>query len=123
MIRSDRRSVLKGSLILAALTAAPPPLHARTPVPALIVYDARFAASRELAAHWRALGVPTLDPREYDLGLAWRQRIPDLLEGGGGIEGSTLWSDQFICECIGADHALGLVYAERVGSLRRWRLA
>lgn len=130
MIRSDRRSILKGSLTLAALTAAPAALHARPAAPALVVYDMRFENSRRLAAHWRMQGVPAIDPRENDLGIAWRDRIPRLIAGGGGIEGATLWSDQFICERFGADFGLRPVSAEQQGlpldaggSLRRWRLA
>ena len=128
-MRSDRRSILKGSLTLAALTAAPAALHARASGPALVVYDMRFESSRKLAAHWRVRGVPALDPREHDLGIAWRDRIPSLLAGGGGIEGATLWSDQFICERFAADYGLRPIAADRAlsvdagGSLRRWRLA
>ena len=128
MIRADRRSVIKGSMALAALTAMPAALHAREPIPALVVYDARFPVLRDMAAQWTARGVPTLDPRDHDLALAWRDYIPGLLAGGNGIGGITLWSDQFICEGLGADHGLKLVRSERTvpevaaGALRAWRL-
>lgn len=128
MIRTSRRSVIKGAFTLAAMTAAPAALHAQRPVPALIVYDVRFAVSRRRAAHWRARGVPVLDPRDHDLGLAWRDYIPGLLARGDGIEGTTLWSDQFICEALGSSHGLRPVHSEKAvpeaaaGSLRMWRL-
>jgi len=128
MIRADRRSVLKSSFALAALSVMPGALQARETAPALMVYDARFAVSRELAAHWLARGVPVLDPRDHDLGIAWRDYIPGLLAKGGGIEGTTLWSDQFICEAHGSDHGLRLLRSGNAvpeaaaGALRTWRL-
>ncbi|WP_137679790.1 hypothetical protein [Aurantiacibacter suaedae] len=104
MIRSDRRTLIKGSMAMAALGAMPTALRARGLKPALFIYDARFAASRELAREWAGQGVATLDPREHDLGLAWRGPIPQLLANGGALAGATLWSDRFICESFARDH-------------------
>lgn len=106
MISSDRRTVMKGSMALAALGAFPASLRAQGVKPAIFIYDARFAASRELAESWKQQGVAILDPREHDLGNAWRKTIPALLARGGGIAGATMWSDRFICETFAREHGL-----------------
>ncbi len=106
MISSDRRTLMKGSVALAALGAFPASLRAQGRKPAIFIYDARFAASRELAESWKQQGVAILDPREHDLGNAWRKTIPALLARGGGIAGATMWSDRFICETFAREHGL-----------------
>ena len=127
MIRSDRRSVLKGAAALAAVGVMP--VGPRPGALAIFIYDGRFAASRELAQAWLVRGVPVLDPREHDLGLAWRNHIPGLLREGCRIEGATLWSDRFICESFGKAHGLApsthdLALPGPAGlALRQWTLA
>ncbi|MEL1249101.1 hypothetical protein [Aurantiacibacter gilvus] len=128
MIAITRRTTLKGTLALAATSLAPSVLHAREARPGLFLFDARFAASRQLAEQWRAQGVPVLDSREHDLGLAWRERIPQALAANPRIEGVTLWSDRFICETFGRDHSLAMTVADSAlpgadPALRQWVLA
>lgn len=129
MIRTNRRALMKGSMALAALGAFPAALRAEGSKPAIFIYDARFAASRELAERWREQGVTVLDPRERDLGLAWRQDIPALLAKGGGIAGATLWSDRFICETFARDFGLAAqpqdapVPGAGGAALRLWSIA
>ncbi len=134
MMKSSRRTVIKGSLTFGAAvalpTALPAALRAATPTaPAVFVYDARFAASRQLAALWQARGVAVLDPRDHDLGLAWRDQIPALLATNPQIEGATLWSDRFVCETFARDFGLSPEGADSAlegvagGSLRHWKLA
>lgn len=128
MIAISRRTTLKGTLALAATGFAPSVLHAREARPALFLFDARFAASRQLAGEWQALGVPVLDPRDHDLGLAWRDHIPQALSANPRIEGATLWSDRFICETFGRDHALAMTVTGSPlpgtePALRHWLLA
>lgn len=129
MIRSDRRTLMKGSMALAALGAFPAALRAEGSRPAIFIYDARFAASRELAEGWREQGVPTIDPRVQDLGVAWRETIPALLAEGGGIAGATMWSDRFICETFARDYGLSLqphdarLPGTSDASLRAWVIA
>ena len=129
MITSSRRNVMKGAIALSALGVMPATLHARGPAPAVFIYDARFDAARELALAWQRRGVAILDPREHDLGLAWREHIPQLLAKGGGIEGATLWSDRFVCEAFGKEHGLAAQPGEArlpgdaTGSLRHWIVA
>lgn len=129
MMTSSRRTMIKGSLALGAAIAMPAALRAAAgSVPALFVYDARFPASLDLASDWQARGVSVLDPRDHDLGLAWREHIPRLLSGNARIEGATLWSDRFVCETFAKEHGLHPSGKERVlegvagGSLRHWSL-
>ena len=129
MIRSDRRTLIKGSMAIAALGAMPAALRAQGVAPAVFVYDRRFAASRQLAQEWAGQGVAILDPREHDLGLAWRGHIPQLLASGGAIAGATLWSDRFICETFARDHGRSQVMHDlhlpdaSGGALRQWAIA
>ena len=128
MISATRRTVMMGTLGVAAIGAMPVALRARD-LPAIFIYDQRFTASLELADRWRAMGVPVLDPRDHDLGLAWRGHIPDLLRRGSRIEGATLWSDRFVCESFGRTHGLSAMATdfalpgERGGALRQWVIA
>ncbi len=129
MIRSDRRTLMKGSMALAALGAFPAALRAESIGPAIFIYDARFTASRKMAEGWEKQGVTILDPREQDLGVAWRETIPALLAKGGGIAGATMWSDRFICETFARDHGLSLLPHDAPlpgtgdASLRAWVIA
>ncbi len=128
MIRSNRRMLLKGGVALAALGAMPSALRAQGFKPAVFIHDARFAASRELADGWRDRGVEILDPRKDDLGIAWREHIPELLKRGGGIAGATLWSDRFICETFARQYGLSsigdgqLLPGAAGGALRHWSI-
>ncbi|MEN7535636.1 hypothetical protein [Aurantiacibacter flavus] len=104
MIRSDRRTLMKGGMALVALGGMPAALRAQGAKPALLIYDRRFATSLQLAEEWAGQGIAILDPREHDLGLAWQGQIPSLLASGGAIAGATLWSDRFICETFARGH-------------------
>lgn len=90
---------------VAGFGALPARLSAAAPqgTPALFVFDARFARSAALADSHRATGAALLDPREADLGIAWREQIPALLQQGQRIEGLTMWSDKMICEIFARD--------------------
>ena len=130
MIRSNRRTVLKGTLAIGSLAALGTiPFAAARAAPAIFIFDDRFPASRLLAQGWQALGVPILDPRDHDLGIAWRGHIPSLLEAGGTLEGATLWSDRWVCETFARAHGLALMVDQAAlpgpagGGLSRWRLA
>jgi hypothetical protein len=112
-----------GLLVPAALRAAP----LQVP-PALFVFDTRFARSAMLAQRYRAAGASLLDPRENDLGVAWRGLIPSLLQRGQRIEGLTLWSDRMITE-IFAREAGAAFSAQQISagdaaatSLQHWHL-
>ena len=92
--------------------------------------DRRFAVSAAAALDRDKLGITVIDPREEDLGKAWRGRIPRLLEQNRLVmEGVTLWSDLFICQTFARAHGLELVHpARRVPSasaagLQYWTLA
>lgn len=128
MIRSSRRYMMKGTIALATLGAMPGSLRAAGRSPALFIFDARFAASRQLALTWQQEGIAILDPRDHDLGVAWREHIPQLLASGGGMEGATLWSDRFVCETFAKEHGLsasrshGALPGSAGGALRHWRI-
>ncbi len=79
----DRRTAMKlgGTAALAALVPGAA-LAANAP-PRLFVFDSRYPASREAAERWRSRGAALLDPRERDLGPAWRQEIKRALDNGG----------------------------------------
>ena len=129
MIRSNRRTVLKGTVALGGLAALGlVPFALGRKAPAIFIYDARFPAARALAEGWQLLGVPVLDPRDHDLGLAWRKGIPALLSPGATIEGATLWTDRWVCETLARAHGLApakqdLDMAGAGGALRQWALA
>jgi hypothetical protein len=110
MTAITRRVMLRHSAATAALAVAggslmPAPLSAsRSAAPAaLFVFDARFARSAMLADSHREAGAILLDPRDADLGIAWRSLIPPLLQEGRRIAGLTLWSDRMICEIFARD--------------------
>ena len=129
MIRSNRRTLIKGSMAMVALGAVPAALRAQGIRPALFIYDARFATSAHLAQEWEGQGVAVLDPREHDLGLAWRGHIPQMLAQGGTLAGATLWSDRFICETFARNHGRSqLLHDAQLpgmndGALRHWAIA
>ena len=70
-----------------------------------------------------------IDPREEDLGLAWRKRIPVLLERyEGRLEGVTQWSDWVICQTFARQHGLILTrppraFAAPAAVLYEWAFA
>ena len=128
----DRRSVIKAGALASLAVAQPALALGRSERPVLFVCDMRFAPSSDAARLWRAHGVPLIDPRTDDLGVAWRERIPQLLrKNPGGIEGLTLWSDKFICESLGRERGLAIAFeaqvpqpsAIRATPLLHWRLA
>ncbi len=131
-----RRTMIKRSAATAVITCSggaliPTSLHAtpsRVP-PALFVFDARFARSTLLAESYRAAGASLLDPRETDLGVAWRGLIPSLLQQGQRIEGLTLWSDRLITEIFAREagatfSSLELAAGDAAATrLQHWHLA
>ncbi len=118
MMDLDRRSMIGASLVAGMAALVPVSLSAATSAPSLFIFDARFPASARRAEGWRGRGIPVLDPRIDDLGIAWRERIPGLLRRHGRIEGTTLWSDRFICESFGRDFGLQMSLAEPQPDLR-----
>lgn len=131
-----RRSVITRGAAIAVITCSggalmPTSLHAaplQAP-PSLFVFDARFVRSNMLADHYRAAGASLLDPRETDLGLAWRELIPTLLQQGQRIEGLTLWSDRMISEIFAREagaafSALEIAAGDPAATrLQHWQLA
>jgi hypothetical protein len=119
----DRRTAIKLGGIAALAALAPGAALAAETTPHLFVFDARYARSRAAAGHWRDRGVGLLDPRERDLGLAWRDEIPRIIERGGEIAGLTPWSDRLLCEMMGRE--LGAMLRETASAkpLHGWRLA
>lgn len=117
MIDVDRRTMLGGTAAAMLLAAKPAFAMAGEKLPALFIYDQRVPASRLAAEQLAARNVPVLDPRERDLGLAWREEIPRIVvRGGVSIAGITMWSDQFICESFGRDHGLTLKVLRALGA-------
>lgn len=112
--------------VSASVLAADDPSAA---MPALFVFDARFVRSAALADSRRSAGSALLDPRVADLGVAWRGRIPALLEQGLPIEGLTLWSDGMISEIFARDlgasfHAVELASGSGpAAQLYHWRVS
>lgn len=109
-MKIDRRTMLAGTAAAAGIVVANPSfaqmLRNRT---SLFIYDARFDVSRQAAKQMAAQNIPFLDPRDRDLGVAWREDIPAMLADPNAIiAGMTLWSDQFVCESFGRDHGLSL---------------
>jgi hypothetical protein len=127
----DRRSVIKAGALAGLAFAQPALALGRAPRPALFVWDARFTPSSDVARLWSTRGTALIDARTEDLGVAWRERIPELLHANpGGIEGVTLWSDKFICESFGRERGLGIRFETQVSEpsrgatpLLHWRLA
>jgi len=108
MSRIDRRRVLKGAVVGAALVGMPASLRAMSTGVQLFIYDGRFSDTRALAALRKAQGIETLDSQAQDLGHAWRGMIAQKLCGGGAVEGMTMWVDSFICETFGRDLGMKL---------------
>ena len=100
-----------GALAVAAVT--PGSLQAAGIAgPALFVYDARLPLSQTAARDMAASGAALIDPRESDLGVAWRSRIPEALAAGGSVEGLTLWSDCLISQIFAREQGLSFTLAE-----------
>ena len=106
----SRRGLMKGGAgALAVAAVTPAPLRAAGQAgPALFVFDARLPLSQTAAQDMAAAGAALIDPRESDLGVAWRSRIPEMLAAGGRVEGLTLWSDCLISQIFARE--LGLVF-------------
>ena len=130
MIDIDRRTMLAATVV-TGLAAAVPAWASTGRFPSILVYDQRFAAARLEAERVRALGGLALDPRERDLGLAWREEIPrHLANGPVAIGGISLWSDQFICQTFAREHGLSLSLGRTIDTaqggakgLREWTIA
>ncbi len=110
----SRRGMMKGGAgALAVATLTPGPLRAATGLgPAVFVFDARFALSRTAAHDHASAGAELLDPRDHDLGVAWRSRFPAVVREGRRIEGLTLWSDSLINQIFAREHGLAFTVAE-----------
>ena len=126
----DRRSVIKAAVATGTTLCIPGHLRAAARSPGVFVVDRRFAASAAAASDRAAWGALVIDPRREDLGIAWRQRIPQWLEHhDGAIEGVTLWTDLVICQAFARDHRLAFVRPPepvqpvRAPGLQRWMLA
>ena len=126
----DRRTVVKAGIVAGAALCVPAGLLARSRAAGVFIVDRRFAPSAATAMDGHRQGAMVIDPREEDLGLAWRTRIPAwLTRNSGVVEGVTLWSDFVISETFGRDLGLALVggtqsvsFAQADG-LSHWRLA
>jgi len=121
---------MKSAMVTGAALTMPRALWAAEVRPGIFVVDRRFAASAAAALDRDKRGTTVIDPREEDLGNAWRVRIPRLLEQKGLVmEGVTLWSDLVICQMFARAHGLELTQpARRVPSasaagLLYWTLA
>ena len=136
MNSTTRRTMLKGGIALGGMAMlgalgdlAAMPVDPARRAPAIFIFDGRFAASVALADRWARRGVPVLDPRDHDLGLAWRGHIPALLADGRGIEGATWWTDRWLCDPLAGPHGLrpqpgDLALPGPAGeALRQWVLA
>jgi len=129
-----RRMLIKRGAATAALSVAGATLpqslraaHIGGPT-ALFVFDARFDRSHSLAESYRSAGVALLDPRDTDLGIAWREVIPSLLQQGQVVEGMTLWSDRLICEIFAREagatfSSLEIAAGDKAATtLQHWRV-
>jgi hypothetical protein len=126
----DRRTVIATAAMTGAALTVPGALWAGKPRAGVFVVDRRFAASEAVALDRVGLGAIVIDPREEDLGIAWRQRIPQWLERNGRVmEGVTLWSDLFICQTFARSHGLVVVRSPQpvpsalADELQHWMLA
>lgn len=110
----SRRGLMKGGAgALAVAAVTPARLRAAGgATPALFVFDARLPLSQTAARDMAATGSALIDPRESDLGVAWRSRIPALVAGGGSVEGLTLWSDCLISQIFAREHGLSFVQSQ-----------
>jgi hypothetical protein len=109
MMRVERRSILKAGAVTAAVLCWPGDLRAAGSPARVFVVDRRFAVSEAVARDRRRRGAQIVDPREEDLGISWRGRIPKWLDRHEAIvEGVTLWSDSIICGAFGRTFGLRL---------------
>lgn len=110
----SRRGLMKGGAgALAVAAVAPGPLHAASGgETALFVFDARLTLSHTAAQDMAAAGTALLDPRENDLGVAWRSRIPAALAAGGSVAGLTLWSDCLISQIFARENGVAFSTVE-----------
>lgn len=110
----SRRGLMKGGAgALAVAAVTPTRLSAASgAAAALFVFDARLPLSQTAARDMAATGAALIDPRESDLGVAWRSRIPALVAGGGSVEGLTLWSDCLISQIFAREQGLSFTQTE-----------
>lgn len=134
MTNFDRRTIVKAGAVLGIGAGTPLcmplALRAAGPPHGVFVVDRRFAASVAAAVARSERGAVVIDPREEDLGICWRKRIPGLLAQRGHIvEGMTLWSDLFVCQTFARAHGLSLAGPPRpvhwapASGLLLWTLA
>lgn len=110
----SRRGLMKGGAGALAVAAVTPASLRATGIagPALFVYDARLPLSQTAAHDMAATGAMLIDPREHDLGAAWRLRIPEALAAGGTVEGLTLWSDCLISQIFAREQGYAFTISE-----------
>lgn len=107
MTRFERRSILKAGAAIVAASSLPGDLRAAGRRPGVFVVDRRFAVSEAAARDRHLRGAMIVDPRDEDLGISWRGRIPEWLNRyDATVEGVTLWSDFVICEAFGRSFGL-----------------
>ena len=130
MAHCERRSILKAGAVTAAMLWLPGDLRAASWRPGVFVVDRRFRVSQAIARDRSRRGAMIVDPRAEDLGISWRDRIPEWLDRNEAIvEGVTLWSDLIICEVFGRTLGLRLAgppqppTASTDRGLHRWLLA
>lgn len=126
----NRRSLIKATVATGTALCMPGSLSAAAKIPGVFVVDRRFAASTAAALERAALGTMVIDPRQDDLGIAWRNRIPKWLENHGRLmEGVTLWADLVICEAFARENRMTLVrppqpvHALGAPGLQRWAIS
>ena len=126
----ERRSILKGGAAATAALCLPGELGAAGTRAGVFVVDRRFAVSEAVARDRRERGALVVDPRQEDLGVSWRGRIPEWLgDNEASVEGVTLWSDFVICQTFARSCGLRLVGAPQPAAsaaeqgLHRWLLA
>ena len=101
---------MKGAAATGAALSMPAVAWAANARPCVFVADRTLALPAAVAATISARGGTVIDPREHDLGIAWRKQIPVLLTRyGGRVEGIAEWSDWLVCEIFAREHGLILV--------------
>jgi hypothetical protein len=125
----ERRTILKGGAAATAALCLPGELGASGRRAGVFVVDRRFAVSEAIARDRRGRGALVVDPREEDLGVSWRGRIPAWLgQNEASVEGVTLWSGFIICQTFARSFGLRLAGAPQPAAsaaehgLHRWLL-
>jgi hypothetical protein len=117
-----RRGLLRASATLGL--AALGPAEAGASAVAAVLYDARFAEARALAARLGGLGVPAFATRGDAAGLWYGALGARLRRRPGWVAGVTTYPDLVIARSCGRELGLRLVCDEGDAGRRllRWRL-